>query len=113
MGLTFKENCPDTRNSKVLDIANFFIKKNHKVNLFDPYVHELKINNLLKIKVKPIKQIKKADVLIIAVIHDEYLKLNKDFLTKQIIKNGLIFDVKGRFKKLNNIKSKTYKYMSL
>ena len=113
MGLTYKENCPDIRNSKVLDIANFFIKKNHKVNLFDPYVNELKINNLLKIKVKPIKQIKKADVLIIAVIHDEYLKLNKDFLTKQIIKNGLIFDLKGRFKKLNNIKSKKYKYMSL
>ena len=38
MGLTFKENCPDTRNSKVFDMINFFLEKGIETEVYDPWV---------------------------------------------------------------------------
>ena len=45
MGLTFKENCADIRNSKVLDIIKLLINKGHNINLYDPYLKNININN--------------------------------------------------------------------
>lgn len=110
MGLTFKENCPDIRNSKVIDLINYFIEKNHKVNLFDPYLDSINLNNHNKQKVKSIKEFKKADVILIAVSHNQFLKYNIKFFTEHVCKNGIIFDVKGKFGKLKNTQKYKYKY---
>ena len=37
LGITYKENCPDTRNSKVLNLYNYFSKKNFSISTYDPY----------------------------------------------------------------------------
>jgi len=112
LGITFKENCSDIRNSKVLDLINFFNKKNHFINLFDPYINEVKVSGKNFIINKHLNQFKNADIILIAVIHNEYLKLSKNFFTKKINSNGVIFDVKGKFSKLKNTNN-NYKYLSL
>ena len=112
MGLTFKENCADIRNSKVLDIIKLLINKGHNINLYDPYLKNININNK-RFVVKSIKNFKKADVIIIAVKHSKYLSLSNNFFVKNIKSNGLIFDVKMAFPKLKNIKSKNFIYLTL
>ena len=112
MGLTFKENCADIRNSKVLDIIKLLISKGHKINLYDPYLKNIVINNK-RIRVKSIKNFNKADIIIIAVKHSKYLSLSNNFFFKNIKSNGLIFDVKSAFLKLKNIKSKKFIYLTL
>lgn len=113
MGVTFKENCPDIRNSKVLDLVNFFIKKKHKVSLFDPYIKEVRVNQSTKIKIKPLNYFEKSDVIIIAVIHSQFIKLPSQFFTKKIANKGIIFDVKGKFGKLKRKSTNNYKYLTL
>ena len=112
MGLTFKENCADIRNSKVLEIIKLLISKGHNINLYDPYLKNIVINNK-SFGVKSIKNFKKADIIIIAVKHSQYLSLPNNFFVKNIKSNGLIFDVKTAFLKLKNIKSKNFIYLSL
>ncbi len=112
MGLTFKENCADIRNSKVLEIIKLLISKGHNINLYDPYLKNIVINNK-RFGVKSIKNFKKADIIIIAVKHSQYLSLSNNFFVKNIKSKGLIFDVKMAFLKLKNIKSKNFKYLSL
>ena len=51
LGLTFKENCPDTRNSKVVDLINIFLEKKYEVHIHDPHVtkyNKLKKQNSVK-----------------------------------------------------------------
>lgn len=112
LGVTFKENCSDIRNSKVLDIISFFIRKNHRVEIFDPYINEVKINKIDIIQTKTLKQFNKADIIIIAVTHKQFLPLSKNFFIKKINSNGVIFDVKGQFQKLKNLNN-NYIYLSL
>ena len=112
LGVTFKENCSDIRNSKVLDIIKFFIKKNHSVKIFDPYVSEIIINKSKTIQTNPLKRFNKADIIIIAVTHKQFLRLSKKFFIENIKKNGVIFDVKGQFQKLKTTNNK-FKYLSL
>ena len=112
MGLTFKENCADIRNSKVLDIIKLLIDKGHNINLYDPYLKNIVINNR-RFAVKSVKNFKKVDVIIIAVKHRQYLKLSNNFFINNLKSNGLIFDIKTAFLKLKNIKSKNFIYLSL
>ena len=81
LGLTFKENCADTRNSKVLDIIKLLKKNGHFINLFDPYLDNITVNKK-KTRVKSIKNFKKVDIIIIAVKHKDYLKLPNNFIYK-------------------------------
>ena len=48
MGITFKENCKDTRNSKVFDIVNILQKKNCKINLYDPNVKKVMFQRIIE-----------------------------------------------------------------
>ena len=56
--VTFKENCADIRNSKVLEIIKLLISKGHNINLYDPYLKNIVINNK-RFGVKSIKNFKK------------------------------------------------------
>ena len=98
MGLTFKENCNDIRNSQSFKIINFFQNKKIKINVIDPYIEKININNknIKKILVK--KFDKKMDCIIITVPHRQFLKLKGDFFVKNLNKNGVIFDVKNILK---------------
>ena len=71
MGLTFKENCPDLRNTRVIDIVDELKKHNCNVDLFDPWVNKHDVAEEFKIKAinKPMDN--NYDAIIIAVAHDE------------------------------------------
>ena len=98
MGLTFKENCPDTRNSKVMDIINLLNKKNCSIDIYDPWVRN-KNNQITKIPSN------KYDIIIIAVAHDEFKKIGEKNIMAFGKKNSIIFFVKNIF---NN-----YKFLTL
>ena len=91
LGVTFKENCSDIRNSRVFNLHKSLIKLKIKVDLFDPHaINEEVIKNY---KIKLINKInKKYDVIILAVAHDEFLKMNLINFKKP---NGIIYDVKS------------------
>ena len=95
LGATFKENCPDIRNSKSEDLFKIFIKNNFNCKIHDPEADSLEMKN--KYGKNYIKQLDSVyDAVIIAVGHDEYLSLNLDNFTNQ---ESIVFDVKSIFPK--------------
>ena len=99
LGVTFKENCADLRNSQVIEIINLL--KRHKINLsfYDPMITQKNLPKNLKNAYK--KNISdNNDILIIAVAHDEYKKLNLNKIKKILgRKEKIIFDLKGLLNK--------------
>ena len=91
MGVTFKENCPDIRNSKVVDIVNEFKQFDLKVDVFDPHVDEKQVMNEYKIKI--VKEVKKYDAVVLAVSHNEFLTLDFQRLKKS--DSSIIYDIKS------------------
>ena len=91
LGVTFKENCSDIRNSRVFNLYKSLIKFKIKVDLFDPHAINDEVQKNYKIKLKD-KINKKYDIIILAVAHDEFLKMNFINFKK---KNGIIYDVKS------------------
>ena len=91
LGVTFKENCSDIRNSRVFNLHKSLIKLKIKVDLFDPHaINEEVIKNY---KIKLINKIDtKYDVIILAVAHDEFLKMKFVNFKKT---DGIIYDVKS------------------
>ena len=93
MGLTFKENCPDTRNSKILDLYNLFKKNKFSVFSHDPYSKLWNKSFLKKFNFLKKLENKKFDVVVLAVKHKEFIE-SKDNIQKLCSKNGFIYDVK-------------------
>jgi UDP-N-acetyl-D-glucosamine/UDP-N-acetyl-D-galactosamine dehydrogenase len=91
LGVTFKENCSDIRNSRVFDLHKSLLKIKIKVDLFDPHaIYDEVVKNY---KIKLINKIdKKYDVIILAVAHDKFLKMNIINFKKT---DGIIYDVKS------------------
>ncbi len=102
MGLTFKENCSDTRNSKVLELYNHFKNNNYKTYSFDPYSKYW--SQEFKKKYNIIKGLdgKKFDVVILAVKHKNFFSKKKK-IEKLCNKSGLIYDLKYLFPEKANI----------
>ena len=94
MGLTFKENCPDYRNSRVVDLIREFKNFNCNVDVYDPLVDKKKFAYEYKIEVieKPIKN--KYDATIIAVAHDEFKSLTKKQIRAYGKPNHVLYDIK-------------------
>jgi UDP-N-acetyl-D-galactosamine dehydrogenase len=92
LGVTFKENCPDIRNSKVIDIYNELLQYGINVEVYDPHADKNEVEEEYNIKL--VESIgNNYDAIILAVSHKEFL--NIDF--KNIIKgiNSVIFDTKS------------------
>jgi UDP-N-acetyl-D-galactosamine dehydrogenase len=92
LGITFKENCPDIRNSKVIDIYNELQQYGIKVEVYDPHADKNEVEQEYKINLIP-NISENYDAIILAVSHNEFLNLN----FKNIIKgeNSVIFDTKS------------------
>lgn len=91
LGVTFKENCSDIRNSRVFNLHKSLVKYNINVQLYDP--HAINEEVFKNHKLNLISKIKsKYDVIILAVAHEEFLKMN--LLNFKKI-NGIIYDVKS------------------
>ena len=99
LGLTFKEDCPDLRNSKVKDIFDIVNKKYTNVCISDPHADQELVKDIYGQDMLNINSLSKLDALIIAVPHKEYQKIDTKFL-KNILKEGaVIFDIKSLLSK--------------
>ena len=97
LGITFKENCTDTRNSKIIDLYNIFTKKNTEVDVYDPLAIKNDVKKHFNIDLLNFNDISKTkyDCVIIGVPHDCFLNINiKQFLKSE----SVVFDIKGVFK---------------
>ena len=94
MGLTFKENCPDHRNTRVIDLVKSFKDFNCNVDVYDPWVNKVQAADEYNIKIidKPIKD--KYDAIIIAVNHDEFKALTVDQIRAFGKTNHVLYDIK-------------------
>ena len=97
MGLTFKENCPDTRNTKVIDIITNLKKLNINLDVYDPIADKNTVLNEYNLKLidKPIKN--KYDTVIIAVAHNQFKSIKFKHLLEFCKQNSIIFDIKNVF----------------
>jgi UDP-N-acetyl-D-galactosamine dehydrogenase len=99
MGMTFKENCPDVRNSKVIDIITRLQEYSIDPIVVDPWASADDSWREYGIKLASIKEIQDVDCIIIAVAHDQYLKMNLDDLKKYYRNTSdnkkVLLDVKG------------------
>ena len=94
MGLTFKENCKDLRNSKVFDIISELKDLNINVDIFDPIIDQ----NLTDLNIVHFLKDNFYDAIIIAVAHDEFKKFSNKDLKKLTKFNSIIFDLKHLLK---------------
>ena len=94
MGLAFKENCTDHRNSRVLDLIKEFKKFNCNVSIYDPWVNKNEANDEYNIQLidKPIKN--NYDAIVLAVAHDEFKKLSEEQIRAFGKDNHVLYDVK-------------------
>lgn len=91
LGVTFKENCPDIRNSKVVDIYNELTQFGLIVDVYDPLANPEDVYNEYKISV--IEKLDKYDAIILAVAHDSFLTLDYNEIKKN--EKSVIFDIKS------------------
>jgi len=98
LGFTFKENCPDYRNTQIKKIQDIIQKKYKNIKVFDPYIKE-KISKEFLASLPAKKNY--YDAIIIAVPHDYFLN-KQDKILKIGKKNCLFFDLKNRFKNIEN-----------
>ena len=99
MGVTFKENCPDVRNSKIMDIYQYLKKKKVIIDLYDPIANKHEFEKLYKAKL--INKIRKNfyDGILISVRHLKFVKLGLNKIKKFARKESIIFDLKSIFPK--------------
>ena len=93
MGLTFKENCPDTRNSKVLKLYDIFFRKKFQLTTYDPYSYLWDNNFIKRYNIKSKIYDKNFDIIILAVKHNEFIN-KKNTIKKFLSKSGFIYDLK-------------------
>ena len=102
LGLTFKENCPDTRNSKVEDIIKRLGEYGITPDVVDPWASERDAMHEYGVKLTPIEEVTDADCVIVAVAHNEFKEFDlnkiKGFFRKGEDSQKVIIDVKGLYK---------------
>ncbi|SDX79290.1 nucleotide sugar dehydrogenase [Salimicrobium album] len=98
LGFTFKENTPDVRNTRVIDIVTELTEAyGVKVSVVDPIANQEDMRDEYQLQVKKISEVKDMDAVIIAVAHQEFKELNFDHFKKMHSENdkNVIIDVKG------------------
>jgi UDP-N-acetyl-D-galactosamine dehydrogenase len=95
LGLTFKENCPDIRNSKVADILRELAEFGVEVHVHDPLASREDALHEYGVRLEAWDDLPAADALILAVGHKEFLEKSQADLTQKIVRNGCVIDVKS------------------
>lgn len=99
LGITFKEDCPDMRNSKVIDIVNDLKKLSVEIQIADPLVSSKEVVGACGLKLTPLLDLKPCNILLMAVAHNEFKALDTNHINDLIIENGIIYDLKNLYKK--------------
>lgn len=116
LGLTFKENCPDIRNSKVEDIIERLREYGVEPIVVDPRANEEEAIKVYKVQLKTLKDVKNADCVIVAVAHNEFRALSLDDIDELFVKDDssskVLIDVKGIYN-TEEVKVKGFSYWRL
>lgn len=92
LGITFKENCPDIRNTKVVDIYSTLSEYTQNITVYDPWANAQHVAHEYGVEVVNELPTDKFDAVILAVAHDDFSKLDLSSLTKE---TSVVYDVKG------------------
>lgn len=92
LGITFKENCPDIRNTKVVDIYSTLSEYTSNITVYDPWADVECVKREYGINIVRDLPKEKFDAVILAVAHKEFLNLDIKSLVKEV---GVVYDVKG------------------
>ncbi|MEO8159679.1 MAG: nucleotide sugar dehydrogenase [Betaproteobacteria bacterium] len=97
LGLTFKENCPDIRNTRVIDVIQELKSYGVDVQVHDPVSDAEEARHEYGIELKPWDALPRADAVVVAVAHTEFLaRPIEDYLSK-VVHGGCFIDVKSQF----------------
>jgi UDP-N-acetyl-D-galactosamine dehydrogenase len=97
LGLTFKENCGDLRNSKVIDIIHELRSYGIEVSVTDPQADAAEAMHEYGVRLVPWDALPRSDAIVAAVAHREFAQLSAEDLSRKLIKGGAFIDVKSAF----------------
>lgn len=97
MGFSFKENCPDIRNTRVIDIVNELNDYNVNVDILDPWVNSQEAKDEYGVEIIQNPSLGVYDGIIIAVAHKEFKNMKIDVIRNFLKENGIIYDLKHIF----------------
>ena len=92
LGITFKENCPDVRNTKIVDVIHALKDYGIVVSIYDPWANPDEVQHEYKLKTSRELPQQKFDALVLGVAHKEFLNIDFDLLKNS---NSILYDVKG------------------
>jgi len=92
LGITFKENCPDVRNTKAVDVIAALKEYGTNITIFDPWASVAEVQHEYGLISTDAVPTKKFDTIILTVAHDEFKELNFDTLKKEV---SVVYDVKN------------------
>lgn len=93
LGITFKENCPDIRNTKIVDIYTTLSEYTNNITIYDPWADKAEVQHEYQIDItNTLDATKKYDAIILGVAHKEFLEIDIPSLLNE---NGVVYDVKG------------------
>jgi len=97
LGLTFKENCPDVRNTKVVDVIRGLQKYGTKVEVYDPWVNAHEAT--LEYGINPIRRLQRGryDAIVLAVAHQEFKEMGAAAVHKLGRRKHILYDIKYAF----------------
>ena len=95
MGLTFKENCPDLRNTKVVDIISEFFDYGIDVDVYDPWANSAEAELEYGLNLKRNLEDSSYDALVLAVAHKQFKEMKVHDFRKLVKQRSVIFDVKS------------------
>lgn len=97
MGFTFKENCPDLRNTRVIDIVKELQDYNVNTHVYDPWVSSAEAEHEYGIGLIPQPELEKYDAIILAVSHDQFKQMSIEQIRQYGKANSVIYDLKYLF----------------
>lgn len=97
LGMTFKENCPDLRNSKVIDVVNELKSFGAKVHVHDPLAVSAECEHEYGVKLTPWDELPQACAIVAAVSHHEYREMGLPNIAAKAVKNAVFVDVKSSY----------------
>ncbi len=95
LGITFKENCPDVRNTKIIDVVKSIADYGINVTLFDPWANPIEVKKEYNLENLTKLPNQKFDAIVLGVAHKQFLDLDFENLKTD---NAIIYDVKGILK---------------
>ena len=98
LGITFKENCPDVRNTKVADVAKELQSYGTNVTIYDPLANPDAVKHEYNLDTTQNLQTQRFDAVVLAVAHTEFLEIDLDGLKNE---NAVVYDVKGVLEQVN------------